>query len=128
MLRRSFFGRVFGVIGCLFAPHTAQSVAKELVDGLRDGSVVLPDPLAVAQSDKDRNGNCVAQVFRKGTDGYYYHIHRNEVRAGDECIVIGLDGKRLWRVDAYKVHERGYTRMDELEGAYVDGEIKSLLK
>lgn len=64
-------------------------------------------------AERGTKGDCLARVYRQGDGGHFWEIDRRDVRAGDRVIMLGLDGKRLWRAEAFTVGEQPY---------YLDGD------
>jgi hypothetical protein len=86
MKRRSFLGGLGAMVAGLFGCGRAAPAEY--------------DPTI---ADRDKKGKCLSRIYRLAKDGCYYEIGRGEPRPGDRCIVLGLDGKRLWSAEAFTV-------------------------
>lgn len=87
MKRRTLFGLS---IGALLAPFFGRTSAAEI-------DHTIPE--------RDANGKVICRIYRLGGDGTYREIRREEVRAGDQIVLIGQDGDRLWKAEALTVLE-----------------------
>jgi hypothetical protein len=111
--RRSFLGGVGAFLAGLF--------------GARAGAAPWPYDPTVA--DRSRRGACMARLYRFDPEsGDFHEIGRLGARPGDRCVMLGLDGQRLWRAEAFTVGEKGVVG-DPLDGepaVYVEGPMVSL--
>jgi hypothetical protein len=63
---------------------------------------------AAPEPERDPRGRDVAQAFRLGPNGCFDKTPRSALRPGDRFIMLGLDGDRLWRAEAFVVGRRGH--------------------
>jgi hypothetical protein len=63
--------------------------------------------VAAPETERDPRGRAVAQAFRLMPDGCFGKVPRSALRPGDRFVLLGLDGDRLWRAEAFVVGSRG---------------------
>lgn len=110
MRRRSFLGGLgaalataLGVRGFAHSAEAGRAVTlEEAIRQARQGGPIIA-PYDPTVADRNGKGSCLSRIYRLATDGCYYEIGRAEPKPGDRCIVLGLDGKRLWSAEAFTV-------------------------
>lgn len=95
MKRRSFFGAALAAVAGLFG-------VKAFGAG--------PKPGRVPPTERDENGECLARLYRLGDGGCFHEIPRDGARPGDRVIMLGIDGARIWKAEAFTVEKEGYVR------------------
>lgn len=85
----------------------------------------------IPPTERDRHGICLARIYRRdAVSGSYHEIGRDAAKPGDRCIVIGLDGSRLWRADAFTIGKQG-AFIDPADGGptvCIEGEVHDLFR
>jgi hypothetical protein len=99
MKRRGFIGWLAASIASIFPAPTAGAESND------------PNAAAFGKVDLDSRGGCMAQAYRRNEDdGCFYRIGRMDVRPGDQIIMLGLDGPRIWQAQV----------LTATKGSYVD--------
>jgi LPXTG-site transpeptidase (sortase) family protein len=98
----------------LYAPVVAVAERQVWVDGVVVGQLHVPNSFAVGWSERSAPIGVAGNTILVGHNNQYGEVFRNlwDLSAGDEIIVIGASGERVYRVSQAVIFEEKGRSLD----------------